>query len=150
MAVEVFVKYQIIHKQWEGTAVLLISAEFTTKKQAPKDNISQALFHPQTFFFFFYIQKDRERQKFPGLAGSKVKAQSCMFTGHKEWPIDWTQKSECKEMLPEQMCARREESSCRTAHLLSSCCASAHPGAPSPHAEEMKRCRYREALSLPQ
>lgn len=53
-------------------------------------------------------------------------------------------------MLPEQMRARREESSCHTAHLLSSCCASAHPGAPSPHAEEMKRCRYREALSLPQ
>lgn len=90
MAVEVFVKYQIIHKQWEGTAVLLVSAGFTTKKQAPKDNISQALFHPPTFFFFFYIQKDRERQKFPGLAGFKVKAQSCMFTGHKEWPIDWT------------------------------------------------------------
>lgn len=97
--------------------MLLIRLGFTTKKQAPKD-ISQAPFHPPTFFFF-YIQKDRERQKFPGLADSKVKAQSRMFTGHKEWPIDWTQKSECKEMLPKQMRARREESSCCTAHLLS-------------------------------
>lgn len=31
--------------------MLLISTGFTTKKQAPKDNISQALFRPPTFFF---------------------------------------------------------------------------------------------------
>lgn len=61
MTVEVFVKYQIIHKQWEGTAVLLVSAGFTTKKQAPKDNISQALFHPPTFFFLC-SQRQREAE----------------------------------------------------------------------------------------
>lgn len=62
MTVEVFVKYQIIHKQWEGTAVLLISAGFTTKKQAPKDNISQALFHSPTDFFFLRSKGQREAE----------------------------------------------------------------------------------------
>lgn len=69
MAVEVFVKYQIIHKQWEGTAVLLISAGFTTKKQAPKDNISQALFHPQTVFFFFFLRSKGQREAEVSRAG---------------------------------------------------------------------------------
>lgn len=84
MAVEVFVKYQIIHKQWEGTAVLLVSAGFTTKKQAPKDNISQALFHPPTFFFFFSTFKRTERgRSFQGWLASRSRLSHACLQGTK-------------------------------------------------------------------
>lgn len=147
MTVEVFVKYQIIHKQWEGTAVLLISAGFTTKKQAPKDNISQALFHPPTFYFPMFTKTERGRS-FQGWLAPRSRLSHACFQGTKSGQSIGHRN---QEMLPEQMRAPREESSCSTAHLLSSCYASAHPGANSPHAtQEMKRCCYREALSLPQ
>lgn len=50
-----------------------------------------AVFLPSSFSKF----KDSERSLHGWLAGFKVKTQSCIFTWHKEWPIDWTQKSEC-------------------------------------------------------
>lgn len=37
----------------------------------------------------------KDRSLHGWLAGFKVKTQSCIFTWHKERPIDWTQKSEC-------------------------------------------------------
>lgn len=39
---------------------------------------------------FSKFQEDSERQKCPRLSGFKVKAQSCILTWHREWPIDWT------------------------------------------------------------
>lgn len=62
--------------------MLLISAGFTTKKQAPKDNISLALFHPSTFFFSMFTKTERGRS-FQGWLAPRSRLSHACFRGTK-------------------------------------------------------------------
>lgn len=129
--------------------MLLIRLGFTTKKQAPKD-ISQAPFHPPIFFFSTFKRTERGRS-FQGWLTPRSRLSHACLQGTKSGQSIGHRNQSVRRCCPSRCVhAERNLPAARPTCSLSSCCASAHPGAHSPHAEEMKRCHYREALSLPQ